>query len=233
MDYLFYQPELLHGADTLSTEEAIHCVKVLRKKAGELITLTDGAGSFYTARLISASPSGCRFEVIEQTSLQKPKPDITIAVSPVKHADRFEWLIEKCTEAGAGTFIPILCERTQKSNIRIDRLKKISISAMKQSLRPWLPEIREPMQFDEILNQFPHSARLICTADGIAPVQWIKETQNTMKVVFVIGPEGDFTDEELQRARHAGFLSVNLGPNRLRTETAAVAATAIAAAFTA
>lgn len=231
MDFLFYQPDITKGGNALSGEEAKHCAKVLRKKAGDEITITDGAGYFYTARLITSSSESCRFEVIRKSYIHAPSPRIIVAVSPLKHPDRFEWMIEKCTEAGASAFVPVICARSQKTRIKNERLTKITISAIKQSLRPWLPQIHSPVKFPELIKNNPQSKRLICTASGPPPAQWLNEVQDCPEITVMVGPEGDFTEIELQEAQHEGFLPVSLGPHRLRTETAAFAATLLIAAF--
>mgnify|MGYP000026491169 FL=1 len=231
MDYLFYQPDISGGADALLGEEAKHCAKVLRKKAGDEILITDGLGYFYTARLVDAQAGCCRFSVIGKQYFPPPLPQIILAVSPLKHPDRYEWMVEKCTEAGATAFIPTIFSRSQKKQIKADRITKITISAMKQSLRAWLPQLHAPVTFSELTNRFPHSKRLICSASGLPPSHWLNEVQHTPEILVTVGPEGDFTEEELQTAKNEGFLPVSLGPNRLRTETAAFAATILLSAF--
>lgn len=229
MDYLFYQPDISNGVYTLMDEEVKHCTKVLRKKAGDEIMITDGEGCFYTARLTDTRTG--RFTIISKQILPPPSPGVTVAVSPLKHPDRFEWMIEKCTEAGATAFIPVIFSRTQKSQVKTERLLRIAISAMKQSLRAWLPKIHAPVSFSEIIEKFSHRKRLICSASGLSPSNWVSEVQSANEILVMVGPEGDFTEEEVQVAKNAGFLQVSLGPGRLRTETAAFAATMLISAF--
>lgn len=231
MDYLFYQPDTATGDHALNEDEAAHCARVLRKKPGDLIYITDGKGNLFTARLTQVSLSACRFEVIARNTAPQACPFITVAVSPVKHPDRFEWLIEKCTEAGAHRIVPILCQRTQKSQLRTARLQRVAISAMKQSLRPCLPEIAEPIHFNDWINSAEEGGRYICTATGQEPPEWIGKIAKATKITLVIGPEGDFSEEELEFAASRGFEPISLGPHRLRTETAAVAATLFVSAL--
>lgn len=231
MDYLFYQPDAATGDHVLDRDEAVHCARVLRKKTGDLIYLTDGKGNLFTARLTLVSLSACRFEIVARNTAPQTYPFITVAVSPVKHPDRFEWLIEKCTEAGAHRIVPLLCQRTQKSQLRTTRLQRVAISAMKQSLRPYLPEIAEPIDFKEWINRTKEGMRYICTAAGMEPSGWIGQIAKATKLTVVIGPEGDFSEEELKIATSRGFEPISLGPYRLRTETAAIAATLFVSAF--
>jgi 16S rRNA (uracil1498-N3)-methyltransferase len=231
VEYLFYQPDVAKGVNTLLPEEALHCIRVLRKKVGEIIHITDGAGNLYAAQLTQAQDKACTFQVISHTTSSPPRPRLTVAVSPIKHPDRFEWLIEKCTEAGVHQFVPVICRHTQKLHVRTDRLRKVAISAMKQSLRMWLPEIQEPVLLADWLLQVSAGLRFICTACGKAPSDWVPLIGATESLAVLIGPEGDFSADELKAAAAHQFLSVSLGPNRLRTETAAVAAALLVQAF--
>ncbi len=231
MDYLFYQPQVRPGVNNMLKDEALHCTRALRKKHGDIINVTDGKGFFYTARLVQVSSSGCLFEVIGSTAAPVPRLQITVAVSPLKHPDRFEWLVEKCTEAGVHTIVPVVCDRTFKTRIRTERLHKVAVNAMKQSLRPFLPHIREPVPLTQWLDTAPPGMRFICTANGATPERWTKNLIAAEAVTLLIGPEGDFSDAEKKAAIDHGFEPISLAPNRLRTETAALAATLLVNAF--
>jgi 16S rRNA (uracil1498-N3)-methyltransferase len=231
VEYLFYQPDIVNGNNYLPPEEAWHCARVLRKKAGEKIILTDGKGFFYEGVLTEAKPSSCAFRV-ESRQPAPPRPvQITLGVSTVKNPDRFEWMVEKCTECGVSKIVPVICAGSIDKKIRPDRLLKIAISAMKQSLQAWLPVLHPPLPFQAFIAEQNSDTRLICTASGLPPQRWISDTSSTGSVTVLIGPEGDFSNEEMELARRAGFTSVSLGPNRLRTETAAVAACVLITAF--
>ncbi len=239
--YLFYTPDI----DTslcLSEEESQHCVRVLRYTRGDEILLTDGKGTTYTARITNPHPKHCEFEIVSQEKQQKAHNfHLHIAIAPTKNIERLEWMIEKCTEIGIDEITPLLCRFSERKQIREDRLEKIILSAAKQSLTPYLPKLNPLTTFDELMlnkGQRTKDEGLI-TGKYIAhcykedkrelkdEIQRLAEhrTQNAeLSITILIGPEGDFSEEEIRLALDKGYIPVSLGNTRLRTETAGVVA---------
>lgn len=220
---LFYQPQIPQGVFHLDEDESKHCVKVLRKKPGDSIDLTDGSGSFYKAIIQDADSRKCVFTITE-TRQQGSRPfHLHIAISPTKNADRIEWFVEKAVEFGVDEISLIECEHTERSYIRHDRLEKVAVSAMKQSLKAYLPKIHPLLSFPEIIETKTRS-KYIAYVDSSNPVHLMNAAKDSNDVIVLIGPEGDFSEEELQQAGKHGFQKVSLGSSRLRTETAGLAA---------
>lgn len=228
--YLFYCPDI-ETKQTLSEEESGHCVRVLRYTAGDEILITDGKGTTYTARITNPHPKHCDFEIL---TCEKQQPHhafhLHIAVAPTKNIERLEWAVEKCVEIGVDEITPLLCRFSERKQLRTDRLEKIILSAAKQSLTPYLPVLHELTPYDEFIKaqrDNPHSA------NGLKFIaHCYKEDKRVLKdeivrgrdVLVLIGPEGDFSEQEIQSALSSGFIPVSLGNSRLRTETAAVVA---------
>jgi len=243
----------------LDEDNSRHVIQVLRMKPGERLRLTDGRGHLLEGEIADAHKKHCRVAVREMLTVPPPAAPITIAISPLKNASRFEWFLEKATEIGVSAIIPLLCARTERQSIRADRLRNILVSAMLQSQQAWLPDLPEPMPFSELVAPASGAAgslpaarlRLIAHcleaprataslaavvrgsgAAGMDPVETdpvatagthFAGTANPGALIL-IGPEGDFTSEEVDTALEAGYLPVSLGQNRLRTETAGVVA---------
>lgn len=222
---LFYQPGLPDGIFYLDADESRHCVKVLRKKAGDVIRLTDGRGFFYDAVITNADPSECAFEVAQKIAAVQNDYFIHIAISPTKNADRTEWFIEKATELGVDKISLIDCKNTERSFIKTDRLLKVAISAMKQSVKAVLPRIEDHLlQFSEVTEDCMEKEKCIAYVDAANPLHLKEAVRPGTSYCVLIGPEGDFSPEELKTALDHDFRKVSLGPSRLRTETAGVAA---------
>ena len=222
---LFYQPGLPDGVFYLDADESRHCVKVLRKKAGDVIRLTDGRGFFYDAVITGADPSECAFEVTQKIAAAQNDYFIHIAISPTKNADRIEWFIEKATELGVDKIRLIDCKNTERSFIKTDRLLKVAVSAMKQSVKAVLPLIEDHLlQFSEVIEDCKEKEKCIAYVDASNPLHLKEAVRPGTSYCVLIGPEGDFSPEELKTALDHGFRKVSLGPSRLRTETAGVAA---------
>lgn len=225
--YLFYCPNI-ESCQTLSEEESGHCVRVLRYSAGDEILITDGKGSTYTARITNPHPKHCDFEIIGR---EKQEPHhafhLHIAIAPTKNIERLEWCIEKCVEIGVDEITPLLCRFSERKQLRTDRLDKIILSAAKQSLTPYLPVLHELTPYDAFIRSQKSDVR---TQKFIA--HCYKEDKRVLKdeiergkdVLVLIGPEGDFSEQEVAEALAAGFIPVSLGNSRLRTETAGVVA---------
>lgn len=224
--YLFYCPDI-EKKHTLPEEESVHCVRVLRYTTGDKILITDGRGTTYTARITNPHPKHCDFEIISSEK-QQPHHDfhLHIAITPTKNIERMEWAIEKCVEIGVNEITPLLCRFSERKQLRTDRLKKIILSAAKQSLTPYLPVLHELTPYDDfvktqsILNQQCFIAH--CYKDEKRLLK--TEIEKGKNVLVLIGPEGDFSEKEVADALALGFSPVSLGNSRLRTETAAVVA---------
>lgn len=241
---LFYCPDAAGGLCRLPQEESAHCVKVLRHRAGDEIHVIDGAGSLYRCEILSDSPKGVEAKVLDCISDWGGHPyRLTLAVCPTKNNDRYEWFAEKATELGLDRIVPVIGDRSERRVFKTDRLRKIVLSAAKQSLKARVPEVDEPVKVSEFIagqspaargsqNESPDSLKLIChcfeddTHPRISIREALESRRDAVDIVILIGPEGDFSPEEVTAALTAGFLPVHLGPSRLRTETAAVTAAA-------
>jgi 16S rRNA (uracil1498-N3)-methyltransferase len=221
---LFYQPELSNGVTRLDREESRHCVKVLRKRNGDPINITDGQGFFYTALITDASPSECEFKIIKKEPERLAPHKIHIAVSPTKNVDRIEWFVEKAVEFGIHEITLLECEHTERAFIKTDRLLKVAVSAMKQSLKATLPTINALKPVTELVKLSGVYNRYIAFVDSGNPLHLKDVVMNEKESLVLIGPEGDFSKHELDLAIENNFIKVSLGKSRLRTETAALAA---------
>lgn len=225
---LFYNPNISETAKevTFDKEESRHIVKVLRMKEGDSFKITNGKGSFFDAEIISANTKGCLVKILSiETSLPLPY-QLHLAVAPTKLNDRYEWFLEKATEIGISEITPIICDHSERKVIKPERYEKILQSAMKQSLKAYLPVLNEAISF----RDFVISEK---TSKGSKYIAHCEETdKNSLKslllpkekTTILIGPEGDFSSEEIELAKANGYVPVTLGESRLRTETAAIVA---------
>jgi len=209
----------------LDEDTSRHVVQVLRMKEGENLNLTDGKGNLITAEITSAHKKHCETR-IEDTRYNAQGPRrISIGISLLKNTNRFEWFLEKATEIGVSEIIPLICERTEKQKFRHDRMKGTCINAMLQSQQGWLPTLHEPMKFDHLaIQQFDKSQKFIAHCDRSSDKKQLSTFQPLNHSMILIGPEGDFTKDEIELALKNGFIPVGLGETRLRTETAGVVA---------
>jgi 16S rRNA (uracil1498-N3)-methyltransferase len=221
---LFYQPLIGENIHHLDEEESRHCIKVLRKRQGELIHITDGKGSFYDAIIVKDDPRQCTFTIKHQSKEKEKGFSVHIAIAPTKNADRIEWFVEKSVEIGVDHITLIDCQNSERSFIKTERLKKVAISAMKQSIKATLPEVSGILSFDDLINNHPATQRFIAYVDASNPLHLKDEARPGQHYLVLIGPEGDFSKEELEAALALGYRKVNLGHSRLRTETAGVVA---------
>jgi len=223
---IFYCGEISNGKALFSREESRHCLKVLRMRDGEEITFTDGRGNLYQGVINEADPSAMSATVTSVIhDYGKREYRLHIAISPLKNDDRLEWFIEKAVETGIDEITPLLCARTEKSRIRRERLEGLILSAMKQSVKSYLPQLNNPVLFNDFIPGVYAGKRIIASCDPA--VERMPVTSSFSRgddVVMMIGPEGDFTAEEVTAALQAGFQPVHIGPSRLRTETAGVVA---------
>ncbi len=224
----FHCPELTPESRTarLPESDSQHCIRVLRKDLGDELEAVDGRGWLYRCRITAPHPKRTEVEIIECVALPKVwGPGITVAVAPTKHLDRMEWLVEKLTEAGVDRIVPVLCRRSERREIKRERLEKIAVAAMKQSLKAVLPRIDEMTPVGEFLKECKacgEASKFIGYCDESTPRALLAKTYEPGRdAIILIGPEGDFTPEEVGAALEAGFTAVTMGDNRLRTETAA------------
>lgn len=220
----FYTPEIdiRSRRYVFSEQESKHIARVLRKKSGETVRLTNGKGYLFWGKLEVITPKKCAVEITKHEQIMPAETQIHIAVAPTKSLDRFEWFLEKATELGVHRITPILCSRSERKHLKIDRCNKVIVAALKQSLGAYLP-ILDPLTMLKDLNT---EASLSCVAhchdsDKIA---LIKAAENQSTICVLIGPEGDFTKEEVEWAVQHKIQPVNLSKRRLRTETAALVA---------
>lgn len=223
--HLFYTPDIASNHYTLSEEESKHAIRVLRLAIADTVYLVDGKGGFFTAVLEDAHPKKCRLLVTDvQTEYGKRNFKLHLAVAPTKNIERMEWLLEKATELGIDEITPIICQRSERKEVKTERLNKIITSAMKQSIKSYHPVLHEPKTFSSFLAKYPEELKCIAHCAD-APKQQLKEIYPPKTdIILLIGPEGDFTTEEINLASSKGCLPISLGPSRLRTETAALAA---------
>lgn len=228
--HLFYTPDIQpqHKAFILSEEESKHAVRVLRLAAGQQLRLVDGSGGYYTAVITDAHPKRTVLEILEVSAAHGKRPyHLHVAIAPTKSIDRMEWFLEKATEVGVDEITPIICDHSERKEVKIERLRKVVVAAMKQSLAAYLPKINPITRFDDFIGSGFLAKRFIAhCADG--EKQHINDgLRRGESAVVLIGPEGDFSPAEIRRAmEEAGYTGVTLGNTRLRTETAALMACA-------
>lgn len=225
---LFYDPTLdaTTGTFTFPAQESKHLVRVLRKGVGDRVHITNGKGDLFQVEILRAEPGSCSAQVV---SLEKTSPKghgLHLAVAPTKMNDRYEWLLEKATEIGLDQISPIICQHSERRTIKADRFEKVLQAAMKQSQQTWLPRLNPLRPFEEFLEgDFPGQRFIAhCQKGERYPLKNVARADT--KITVLIGPEGDFSREEVALAQAKGFKAISLGPNRLRTETAAILACA-------
>jgi len=225
----FYAEELTIDTKqcVLSEETSKHVIQVLRMKIGEQLQLTDGKGNLFTASITDDNRKRCQVKIDNVKHQPSSVKQIAIAISLVKNNTRFEWFLEKATEIGVSEIIPLICERTEKQSFRHDRMKSILVSAMLQSQQCWLPNLHDATKFTELIKRSTHQQKLIahCEKDSKQSInQYINKSTSQL---ICIGPEGDFSKEEIALALGNNFIPVALGDTRLRTETAGIVAAAL------
>lgn len=223
---LFYLPSLdpssLNTPIILDAEEAYHAVKVLRMHSGDPISMTDGKGGLYKGVIEVANVKNCLLTARECIVQSRRNFRLHLAVAPTKNIDRYEWFLEKATEIGIEEITPLMCEHSERTKLRMDRLQKILVSAMKQSMNLYLPRLNELMSFEEFMKQDISGGRYMGYVEE-KQEQKLKELYRIgTDATILIGPEGDFSKAEVQQAVKSGYSLVSLGNTRLRTETAAV-----------
>lgn len=221
---LFYTTNIQGNHAILEAEESRHCTQVLRKGVGDIIHIVDGKGGYYESKIIEVNKKACLAEILTTTAaFNRRQFALHVAIAPTKNMDRLEWFVEKATEIGISEITPILCQHSERRKLRIDRLVKKAIAAMKQSLKAELPLIHELTPFKKALVPSEENAIKLIAQGGQNTS--LKDNYLLGKSVYImIGPEGDFSADELQMAEAAGFKGVHLGKSRLRTETAGIVA---------
>lgn len=221
---IFYQPRINEGIYYLDEEESRHCVRVLRKRQGDAIRITDGQGHFFEGTITRAHDRQCTFEIGSTQAEPLPPFSIHIAISPTRNPDRIEWFVEKAVETGVNAITLIRSRNSERTFLKTDRLNKVAVSAMKQSLKAWLPSIHPLASFDDFVRQRVENQKYIAFVDPSNPAHLMDAAVSGGPYVVLIGPEGDFSRDELQLALDNGFIKVSLGRSRLRTETAGLVA---------
>lgn len=222
---IYYCPDISQDNITLSQEESRHCLKVMHHRVGDMIMLTDGRGVEAEAMIVGADKTQC-FLAIQKRKEGRGKRNFNlhIAVAPTKNKDRIEWFLEKAVEIGIEKVTLIICQHSERPRIDLQRLERIAVSAMKQSQSSYIPEITM-MSFTEMLQQFGNdkAKKMVawCSEDGTTE-ELAKTDLDNENIILLIGPEGDFSEQEITLAREYGFMDIRLGNKRLRTETAAL-----------
>lgn len=227
---LFYAPKLTPPLFTLSEEESKHCVRVLRLKEGDTLHITDGKGTLYVCQVEEASPRHTTVRVVStEEEFERLPYHLVMGVAPTKNNDRFEWFLEKATEVGVGEVIPLETEHSERRVYKTERGEKVMIAAMKQSLKAYLPTMHPLTPLKEVLRRPFDGRKFIAHCDEALSPQGKQYLAHTLKkgenALVLIGPEGDFSKEEIELAIENGFEEITLGNQRLRTETAATIAT--------
>ena len=228
---LFYNPAI--AADdkevTFPKDESKHIIKVLRKQEGDNLNITNGKGFLFFAEITEASHNKCKAKITKVELERDKKYHLHLAVAPTKMNDRFETFLEKATEIGLDKITPIICDHSERKVVKINRFERVLQSAMKQSLHYSMPEISEAITFQEFIQQEQNEQKFIAHCEENDKKSLQKELKPGKSYTILIGPEGDFSSEEIESAIKAGFIPVTLGNTRLRTETAAIVAAHTAA----
>jgi len=223
--HIFYTPDINSDTYILSEEESKHCIKVLRLEAGNLLYLVDGKGGFYDALLEDPHPKRTKLRILcKVENFGKRNHYLHIAIAPTKNIERVEWFLEKATEIGIDEITPIICDRSERKEVKTERLNKVITSAIKQSIKAYHPILNEAMRFSDLITKNTNTQKFIahCMDEGKVTIK--EQLILNSNYLVVIGPEGDFTLEELEAAVNNNFIPVSLGDSRLRTETAALEA---------
>lgn len=223
--HLFYTPDIKSTIYQLSEEESKHCIRVLRLKAGDKVNLIDGNGGYYLAEIINDHPKRTELHIVEaKQEYAKRNHYLHIAVAPTKNIDRFEWFLEKATEIGIDEITPIICERSERKEVKTDRSNKIITTAIKQSLKAYHPLLNPQQPFKDFISNAKASTKYIAHCEENKKFELQNGFKKKQNYLVLIGPEGDFSRSEIELALQNGFVPITLGESRLRTETAALQA---------
>lgn len=223
--HIFYTPDFAGTTYTLDESESKHCVRVLRLERGEELVLVDGRGGLFNAQIEDPNPKRCAVRIVgEKLNYGARSFSVQVAIAPTKNIERIEWFLEKATEIGIERVIPLLCHHSERKEIKADRLEKVMVSAMKQSLKAYLPQLDALTKFSALVKQPFDGQKFIAHCEE----QHRELLKNVVvpgkNYLILIGPEGDFSPEEIELALANGFQPVSLGESRLRTETAGLVA---------
>lgn len=222
---IFYAPGIEGDDYTLDEKESRHCIRVLRMRKGDQVMLIDGRGNLFQGNIASPDQNRCIITVSGKIpGFEKRNYRLQIAISPLKNPERFEWFIEKSVEIGIDRITPLICHNTEKQSLKTERINNVIISAMKQSLKGLKTELEERILFSEFIKGPYDAVKMIaCCSNSIKRSKISDVYGKQQDALILIGPEGDFTDEEINMAISSGFIPVHLGTSRLRTETAGIA----------
>jgi 16S rRNA (uracil1498-N3)-methyltransferase len=228
---LFYNPDIKDTDTTFvfDSNESKHIIKVLRKKNGDELWITNGSGYLFEAKIISDKIKKCEVELISAKKTHPKSHWLHMAVAPTKMNDRFEWFLEKVTEIGVDEITPIICDRSERKVLKLERMQRVLESAMKQSLQTFLPKLNEPISLNEFLDQPVSGLQFIAHCEESERHELKRRVTADQDITILIGPEGDFSPEEIKKAMNSGYAPVAMGKTRLRTETAAIVACTIVA----
>jgi len=222
---VFYTPQIKKITYQLTEEESKHAVKVLRLEAGDEICMIDGVGGLYYGIIDEPNPKKCIIRVIEKIEqYNRRNYRLHIAIAPTKSIERFEWFLEKATEIGIDEITPLLCQRSERKVLKADRLNKIVLSAMKQSVKAYMPKLNKLTKFSEFINSDSFEGAYIAHCEDVAKPSFKSKISKNKDITILIGPEGDFSPTEIEQAKTKGFEEIHLGKSRLRTETAGIVA---------
>lgn len=222
---LFFEPEIL-TKPILHEEESAHAIRVLRHKVGDVLQIVDGKGRWVQAKITEILKKECKLQVLSvENDYQKPKYDVHIAIAPTKNMERMEWFVEKATEQGVQQISFLLCQKSERKELKLNRLEKVAINAMKQSKQAYLPQLNALMSLETFLqDKFEQTQCYVAHVDFENTIYLQKEPAEAPKSLVLIGPEGDFSDSEIDKIVKKGFKKISLGNTVLRTETAGVLA---------
>ncbi|MCB0761066.1 MAG: 16S rRNA (uracil(1498)-N(3))-methyltransferase [Flavobacteriales bacterium] len=223
---LFYTSDIHSPEFFLDEQESKHLIRVLRKSTGDEVFFTDGKGSLFQCRIAVAHARKAVLEVVNVQQFPAPAFPLTVAIAPTKNIDRMEYFVEKAVEIGVHRIVPIRCDRSERKAIKTDRLQKIAVSAMKQSLKYHLPIVEELQTLDDYLASCPIPTFIAHLAEDGSSIPFLDAARRVQEAAVLIGPEGDFSPEELERIVARSVQMVSLGTSRLRTETAGIMAVA-------
>lgn len=223
--HIFYTPDVVSDTYNLNEEESKHCIKVLRLQQGTVLQLVDGKGGLYEAIIQDPHPKRTTLKIVKVTrNYGKRNHYIHIGLAPTKNIERIEWFLEKATEIGIDEITPLICDRSERKDLKIDRLNKVITSAVKQSIKAYHPKLNEPQRFKDFLIAASSSHKYIAHCIDVEKTTLKHKIELNSDYLVIIGPEGDFTPLEVKEALNANFIPITLGDSRLRTETAALEA---------
>ena len=224
---LFFNPEITEKDSqvTFPKAESRHIVKVLRKSEGDILNITNGKGQVFKAAIIVADVKQCTVKIISVEKEPPPPYYLHMIVAPTKMNDRYEWFLEKAMEIGVHEITPIICDHSERKVVKLERYERVILSAMKQSLHSRFPKLNEPVSFREFLKLELKGSKLIAHCEDVLEKPYLQKKVHPWQAVnIMIGPEGDFSREEIQLGLENGWEQISLGDSRLRTETAAIVA---------